>query len=150
MAYTINADGKLVQETNKNYLSLSSSKRELFNALVEQVNRAEAAEARAADLLETNRKQAEEIETVRAERNAINAYAVAENERAKNAESERDTAWTELRVIRNIIGADDNEATSDEVARKFNALRAQLEHAHTDLAEYRNEVERLTHKVMSQ
>lgn len=39
--------------------------------------------------------------------------------------AERDTAWTELRVIRKTIGADDNEATSDEVSRMFGKLTAE-------------------------
>lgn len=42
-------DGKLVPETDKGYLSVLSSKRELFNALKGQITRAEAAEARAAE-----------------------------------------------------------------------------------------------------
>lgn len=39
--------------------------------------------------------------------------------------TERDTAWTELRVIRKTIGADENEATSDEVVRLFGKLTAE-------------------------
>jgi hypothetical protein len=49
MSYILSADGKLEKDTS-NALTVASSKRELFTALLVQVDRAEAAEARAAQL----------------------------------------------------------------------------------------------------
>lgn len=63
--------------------------------------------------------------------------------RAAQLEAERDTAWTELRVIRKTIGADDNEATSDEISRLFGKLTAERDEARRQLEQAQIEVERL-------
>jgi hypothetical protein len=101
-----------------------------FNrAMVEETaSRLEAAEA----ALAAERAAHEtDVQTLRAERDEV--Y------------QQRNVAWAEERIIRQAIGADDNESTLDEVLR----MRRQFEQARRDLAEYRAEIERLTKKVMT-
>ena len=69
----------------RTYLNAASPKRELFDALKLQVDRAECAEARIADLLEENREQAEANETLRAE--------------LQQARAERDAAEASLVLV---------------------------------------------------
>lgn len=69
--------------------------------------------------------------------------------RAEQLEAERDTAWTELRVIRKTIGADDDEATSDEVSRLFGKLTAERDEAQRQLEQARNR-EQMDRAVMTE
>jgi hypothetical protein len=61
MPYILAADGTLQPDTRK-FLNMSSSKRDLFDALSIQVTRAESAEARAAQLEADNKELARKLE----------------------------------------------------------------------------------------
>lgn len=80
-----------------------------------QERRAEAAEARAAS-------KSELIDIIIATWEQM-------TERLLDSEAQRNTAWSELREIREAIHADENEATSDEVRRVVAELARKLEQA---------------------
>jgi prefoldin subunit 5 len=86
------------------------------------------------DTVEAVRRFAGRLHDAEAERDmltrrveSLQATLTTVNNDADEARAERNTAWAELRVIRQTIGADENEATSDEVARIVANLNAALD-----------------------
>lgn len=82
-------------------------------------------------------RKARAIEKLTNDRDEAIKRAEAAEARAAQLKAERDTAWTELRVIRKTIGADDNEATSDEVSRLFGKLTTERDEAQSELQHIR-------------
>ena len=135
-------DGKLEAETNQNYLSMSSPKRALFDALKFQVDRAEAAEAERDELQkETSDLKMimscgdEHIEALRAERNKARAQLEHAQTRIDQLEALRDELAHKI---------DRGIKFADVLLKERGDLRDQLEQAKRIIDEQRNTIQDLT------
>lgn len=150
MSYKIGSNGKLIPETNKDFLSLSSSKRELFNALVEQVASADAL------LLEVSARR----ESDAAIRELIDAYPEHTTleavrrvfARMNDAERERDEARDALETCteaNHILVDASQRLTSerDEALQALDITKRKLEEALDNWDKTRRELDALKREL---
>lgn len=67
--------------------------------------------------------------------------------RAEAAETARDAAWTELREIRRLIEADEDESTIDEVTRKLYRISKDAHDAEQERDESRRQLSEAKHAI---